>query len=74
MKRPHGLRVRRYAACMIDINNYLAVFPGAKASNKICETVFNGIILNSRPNRWIRQEYVQGFYFESINLKICKHV
>ena len=28
------LNVRCYTACMIDINEYLAVFPGAKASEK----------------------------------------
>ena len=51
---------------MNDLNEYLAVFPGEKASDKICETELNEIVLNSMPTRYIRQAYVQGFYFESI--------
>ena len=34
MRKPHSLKVRRYAAHMIDLNNYLAVFPREKASVK----------------------------------------
>ena len=54
---------------MIDLNGYFSVLPGAKSSEKICETELNVILLNSMPNSWIRQAYVQGFYFESITLK-----
>ena len=32
MRKPRGLKVRRYAAPMIDINEYLDVLPGANAS------------------------------------------
>ena len=38
MRKPHSVKVRRYTACIIDINEYLAVLTGSKASNKICET------------------------------------
>ena len=31
-------KVRRYDACLIDLNEYLDVFPGSKASEKICVT------------------------------------
>ena len=54
---------------MIDINEYLDVFYGAKASNKICEMESNEILLNSMPKIWSRQTYVQGFYCESTTLK-----
>ena len=47
MRKPCGLEVRRYAACMIDIKDYLDFFPGAKASEKNCETELNEILLNS---------------------------
>ena len=35
MRKPYGLKVGRYAARMIDINDYLAVLHGAKESGKI---------------------------------------
>ena len=63
MSKPHGLKVRCYADFMIDLNDYLAVFPGSKASDKIRETSLNGILFHSVPNSWIRQSYVQGFNF-----------
>ena len=55
---------------MIDLKEYLYVFPGAKKSDKICETELNEILLNRMPNIYIRQAYVQGFDCENINFKI----
>ena len=69
MWKPRGLKVICYANCRIDINNYLAVLPGSKASGKIYDTELNEIMLNSMPNSWIRKACVQGFYCESITLK-----
>ena len=66
MRKTHSLKVRRCAAYLIDINEYLYVFPGAKESDRICETEFNDILLNSMPNNCIRKVYVKGFDFESI--------
>ena len=54
---------------MIYLNEYLAVFPGANSSGKICETELNEILLKKTPNSWSRQAYVQSFYYEAINLK-----
>ena len=66
MRNPHGLKLRRYAAHMNDLNVYLDVLPGTKKSDKICETELNEMFLNIMPNIWIRQAYVQGFDCESI--------
>ena len=33
IKKPRGLKVRLHAACMIDIYDYLSVFPESKASD-----------------------------------------
>ena len=33
MRKPRGLKLRCYVYCMIDIDNYLDVFTGAKASD-----------------------------------------
>ena len=74
MKNPRGFKVRFYAACIIDLNKYFSVLPGAKESDECFETEFNDIVLNSMPNIWTRQAYVQGFYFETNTLKTCKYV
>ena len=50
MRKPRGLKVRRCAAPLIGLNEYLDTFPGAKKSNKICDTELNEILLNSMPN------------------------
>ena len=39
------LKVRFYADCIIDHNNYTADFPGVKASHNIGDTEFNKIVL-----------------------------
>ena len=51
---------------MVDINEYLAALPGAKASNKIGETELNVIFLNSMPNIRSKKAYVQDFDCDSI--------
>ena len=38
MRNPRGLKVRCYASCVIDINEYLDVFPGDNSSQKKFET------------------------------------
>ena len=54
---------------MIDINEYISVFPGEKASNQIGETELNEIILSSMPNGCSRKSYVQGFIVGILFLK-----
>ena len=68
-KKPRALNVRRYATCIIDLNDYLASFPGATLNDKIGITKQKKILLNSMPNGWSRQAYVQGFDYESITFK-----
>ena len=41
MKKPYGLKVGRYAAHLIDLKEYLALFPGAALSGKIGITELN---------------------------------
>ena len=57
MRKPRGLQVIRYAAHLVDLNDYLDVFPGENISDKICE--LNEILLNSMPNICSKQAYVQ---------------
>ena len=64
-----GSKLRRYAAFMIDLNEYLDFFPQAKLYDKIGVTELNEKFLNSMPTIWIKQVYVQGFYCEYITIK-----
>ena len=47
MRKPRKLEVRRYAAHMIELNEYLVALPGVKSSDKLVVTELVGIILNS---------------------------
>ena len=60
MKNPRSLKVSRYDARLIDLDEYLNSFPGANMTDKIGVTKLNKILLNSTPNSWSNQEYVKG--------------
>ena len=61
MRNMHGFKVRCYSAHLIDINDYLAVFPGETANEKYCEMELNEILLNSISNILISQACMHGF-------------
>ena len=62
MKKTRSLKVRRYAVNLINLDEYLVSFPGATMADKIGITELNETFLNSMPNSWSKQAYVQGFY------------
>ena len=66
MRKSRGLKVRRYADRLIDLNEYLTSFPGAKTYRKIVMIELNENLLNSMTHSWVKQARVQGFYCESI--------
>ena len=66
VKKPLSLTVRRYAAHLIDLKEYLASFWGATLTDNIGVTELNEILLNSMPNSWSIQAYVQVFDCEYI--------
>ena len=61
--------MRRCAASMIRLNEYLSIFLVLKASDKICDMKLDSILFNSMTNGWSNQAYVQGFDFETIMKK-----
>ena len=67
--KPHSLKVRRCAECLIDPNEYLASFPADTLSDNIDATELNLILLKINPNSWSQQAYVQGFYCKYISFK-----
>ena len=52
---------------LIDLNEYLASFPGVTMADKITVTGLIKDILNSTPNSWYNKLYVQGFDCEIIS-------
>ena len=54
---------------LTELNKYLDVFPGLNYSNNMGEVVINKILLRSMPNVWSKQDYLQGFRFETVTLK-----
>ena len=77
MKKKHALTVRRYAARLIDLNEYLASFLGANLNDNTGAEELNKIPPNSMHNSWYIQAYVQSFdceYINFIKLLICLSV
>ena len=58
MSKSRGFKVRCYTARLIDLNEYLALFPGDTLSEKIGVTELNKFLLNIMPNTWSIQAYV----------------
>ena len=67
--KPRGLKLSCYTARLIDHNKYLALFPGTNLTDKIGVTELDEILLNSMPNSWLNQVYVQVFDCEYITIK-----
>ena len=67
--QPRGLKVRRYAASLTNLDEYLDVFPAANMSDFLCVTELNEKFSKCVPNIWIKQENVQGFDYEYIAFK-----
>ena len=60
-KEAAWVKVRLYIDHLIELNMYLASFPGEKLSNKIIMTDLNEILLNSMTNSWRKKAYVHIF-------------
>ena len=62
-------RVMRKPCELMELNDSLDILPREKANDKVRYKLFNEILLKSMSNIYIRQEYVQGFDFEAVDLK-----
>ena len=56
-------------ARLIMINEYLDLFSRLTRSDKIGVNELNIFLLNSVPNSWSKEAYVQGFDCDSIDFK-----
>ena len=66
-----GLKVRHYAAHLIDLNEYLNSFPGGNLNENIRMTEMNEMLWSIMLDSSIKQAYVQGFDCASSTLKCC---
>ena len=60
IKRPHSLKVRLYAACLICLDEYLASFPGETMADNMGKTGLDKNILNSIPKSCSKQAYIRA--------------
>ena len=74
IRNPRGLKVRRYADHLIELNKYLASLPGSDMDEKNGMTELNEILLNIMSNIWINQAYVHVFYCKSITFKYADNM
>ena len=51
INKSRSFKIKHHRARLIDLDDYLSVFPGAKATYKTCETELNENVLNIIPNR-----------------------
>ena len=54
MREPRKLKVSRYAACMTEIDKYLAILTVSKESNRIIGMELNVILMYITPKGLIR--------------------
>ena len=54
---------------MIGLNEYLASVTGDNIADEMSVPELNVILLNSMPNSWYKQMYVQGFDCEANSFK-----
>ena len=69
MKKLRSLKLRKYEARLIGLNDYLASFTGTTLSDKFGGPELSIVLLNSMPNICSKQVYVQGFDCKSISFK-----
>ena len=72
--RKFTFKIEAYNAplSLIYLNKYIDSFPGATMADKMGVTELNEILLNSMPNIWSKQAYLQGF--DCSFFKGCKYV
>ena len=68
-RKPHGLKVRRYADILIGLNDYFDSFTEGKPTDQIGRMELNKVLWNNMPNSWINQAFVKVFYCKYITFK-----
>ena len=69
MRKPRDLPLKKFAAQLTELNNYLLLFLGSVNAKKMDPEELNDILLRAVPNSWARQAYLQGWDFEGRTYK-----
>ena len=69
MSKPRKILFKRFSDRLTELNNYLPLFHGLRASKKIPPEELNKIILHTVTDGWAKQSCLQGWYFK---MKIYK--
>ena len=69
MRKPWELHLKRFNAWLIELNNYLILFPTSRSPKKIPSKELNKIPLHDVPNRWATKACIQGWDFEGKSYK-----
>ena len=64
IRKPQSMTFNRFAARLIEMNNFLPLFPGLDVSRKMEPEERNEILLHAVTNAWAKQSYLQGWDFE----------
>ena len=73
MRKPRDLPLKKFAAQLTELNNYLLLLPGSSNANNMDPEEINEILLRAVLNYWVRQAYIQVWYSEGRTYKeICE--
>ena len=64
IRKPWIMTFKHFVARLTEINNFLLLFPVSDVSNKMEMEEINDILFHAVSNRWAKQAYLQGWYFE----------
>ena len=64
MCKPREIIFKQFSARLTELNNYLTLFLGLSASNKMPPEELNEILLHAVPSGWAKYAYLQSWDFE----------
>ena len=59
MRKPQGLPLKIFSVQLMELNNYLTLFPGSSSSKKMDPEELNEILLQAVLKLWARRAYLQ---------------
>ena len=64
MMNLRNVSVKKFDTRLMDINEYLPIFPGSDNMMKMADEEMNEILLHTVPIVWMKQAYLKEFGFE----------
>ena len=54
MRKPRRISFKHFSTRLMEMNNFLPLFPGLEASKKMSSKELNKILLHAIPNSWVK--------------------